>query len=154
ANPVILKKGIEFATDFVVKMLIEKSKPLENNDIFKVAKISAGDEKIAELITLALARVGNDGVITIEEGNSTISELHLVKGMQLDRGYSSPRKLKGNSGNGAYLYRLSRQGASRGNRHFFGRSLRCGKRCGVRHLGRGAYVFGQNNKRLLSHLLP
>jgi len=91
ANPVILKKGIEKATDFVVKKLIEKSKPVTSKDeIMQVANISAGDKEVAELISLAIEKVGKDGIITIEEGTSFNSELEIVKGMQFNKGFCSP----------------------------------------------------------------
>ena len=91
ANPVVLKKGIEKATKFVVDKLVEQSKPITNKDeITQVANVSAGDSEIAELISLAIEKVGKDGVISIEEGNSFNSELTIVQGMQFDKGYCSP----------------------------------------------------------------
>lgn len=91
ANPVVLKKGIEKATNFVVKHLLSKSKPITSeSEIMQVANISAGDEKIAQLISEAISTVGKDGVISIEEGNSIDSELVVVQGMEIDRGYLSP----------------------------------------------------------------
>ncbi len=91
ANPVILKNGIFKAVDVVVDQLKKLSKPVENsNDIRQVASISAGDEKIGELIAEAMEKVGSDGVITVEESQTMQTELSIVEGMQFDRGYLSP----------------------------------------------------------------
>ena len=90
ANPIILKKGIAKAVDTCVDELKKISKPIsDKNSIAQVASISAGDESIGELISLAMEKVGNDGVITIEESKTMKTELKVVEGMQFDRGYAS-----------------------------------------------------------------
>ncbi len=90
ANPIILKKGISKAVDTAVAMIQSISKPVENKlAISQVASISAGDEKIGELIANAMEIVGKDGVITVEEGKTMATELSTVEGMQFDRGYAS-----------------------------------------------------------------
>jgi len=91
ANPVILKKGIAKAVDVCVDELKKISKPIsDKHSIAQVASISAGDESIGELISLAMEKVGNDGVITIEESKTMKTELKVVEGMQFDRGFASP----------------------------------------------------------------
>jgi len=90
ANPMDLKRGIEFAVEEAVLGLKELSKPVENKQaIAQVAAISASDEKIGELISDAMEKVGNDGVITVEESKTMKTELKIVEGMQFDRGYAS-----------------------------------------------------------------
>ena len=90
ANPMILKKGIADATDKTVEELKKISKPVENKQaIAQVASISAEDEEIGELVADAMEKVGNDGVITVEESKTMKTELKLVEGMQFDRGYAS-----------------------------------------------------------------
>lgn len=90
ANPMILKKGISAAVDTAVAKIQSISKPVENKlAISQVASISAGDEKIGELIANAMEIVGKDGVITVEEGKTMNTELSTVEGMQFDRGYAS-----------------------------------------------------------------
>jgi chaperonin GroEL len=90
ANPMILKKGIAAAVDTAVAKVQSISKPVENKlAISQVASISAGDEKIGELIANAMEIVGKDGVITVEEGKTMNTELSTVEGMQFDRGYAS-----------------------------------------------------------------
>ncbi len=90
ANPIILRKGIEKAVDAAVKQLQSISKKVEGKKaISQVASISAGDETVGELIANAMEIVGKDGVITVEEGKTTSTELTTVEGMQFDRGYAS-----------------------------------------------------------------
>lgn len=90
ANPIILKKGIASAVDTAVEKIKSISKPVESKlAISQVASISAGDDKIGELIANAMEIVGKDGVITVEEGKSMSTELTTVEGMQFDRGYAS-----------------------------------------------------------------
>ena len=91
ANPIILKKGIDKAVAVCVEKLKTISKPVETKQaVAQVASISAGDENIGTLIADAFEKVGNDGVITVEEGKTISTELNVVEGMQFDRGYASP----------------------------------------------------------------
>ena len=90
ANPMVLRKGIEAAVEEAVAGLKEISKPVSGKqEIAQVASISASDERVGALISDAMEKVGNDGVITIEEGKTMKTELNVVEGMQFDRGYAS-----------------------------------------------------------------
>lgn len=96
-SPIHLKNGIEKATTFVENKLLEKSKPITNpEEITQIATISAGDEEIGKLIGEAFKLVGKDGIITTEEGTSFKTELCVVKGMELNKGYISPYMAAGN----------------------------------------------------------
>ena len=91
ANPMILKKGIEQAVKKLVEEIAKKSKKVEGKEaIAQVAAISSGDEEIGQLIADAMEKVGNDGVITVEESKTMNTNLSVVEGMQFDRGYISP----------------------------------------------------------------
>ncbi len=91
ANPIILRKGIDKAVEVCVEKLKKISTPVEGKQsIAQVASISAADETIGSLISDAMEKVGNDGVITVEESKTMKTELNIVEGMQFDRGYASP----------------------------------------------------------------
>ncbi|MBQ8109714.1 MAG: chaperonin GroEL [Clostridia bacterium] len=90
ANPMIIKKGIEMATETAVQSLAAQSKPIEGKtEIAQVAAISSSDETVGQLIADAMEKVGKDGVITVEESKTMKTELSIVEGMQFDRGYAS-----------------------------------------------------------------
>jgi chaperonin GroEL len=91
ANPIVLKRGIEKATQFVVRKIMEYARPIENiDDITKVATISAGnDTDVGTLIANAIAKVGREGLISLEESKSTVTELEITEGMGFDRGFIS-----------------------------------------------------------------
>jgi chaperonin GroEL len=91
-NPMDLKRGIEKAVDAVVADLKKRSKKVKSNDeIGQVGTISAnGDKEVGDMIAKAMAKVGNEGVITVEEAKGLVTELDVVEGMQFDRGYISP----------------------------------------------------------------
>ena len=91
ANPMILKKGIKTAVNTLVDALQKNSKKVVTKEAkAQVASISAGDEEIGGLIADAMEKVGDDGVITVEESKTMETHLETVKGMQFDRGYISP----------------------------------------------------------------
>ena len=91
ANPMIIKKGIKMAVDTLVKELAKISKKVRTREEkAQVASISASDEEIGGLIADAMDKVGDDGVITVEESKTMETSLETVEGMQFDRGYISP----------------------------------------------------------------
>ena len=90
ANPIILRKGMKKATDVAVEAIAKMSSKVNGKEhIARVAAISAGDEEVGTLVADAMEKVSGDGVITIEESKTMLTELDLVEGMQFDRGYIS-----------------------------------------------------------------
>jgi chaperonin GroEL len=91
ANPLALKRGIERAVDQVVENIASQSKEISGKDqIARVATISAGDEEIGDVIADAIDKVGKDGVVNVEEGQTFGMDLEFTEGMQFDKGYISP----------------------------------------------------------------
>ena len=91
ANPVALRRGMDKTVAYLVKEIESISKPVEGEAIAQVATVSAGnDPEVGKMIALAMDKVTKDGVITVEESKSLNTELEIVEGMQIDRGYLSP----------------------------------------------------------------
>ena len=91
ANPLGLKRGMEKAVDDVVKSIAKQSTEISGKDqIARVATISAGDEEIGDVIADAIEKVGKDGVVNVEEGQTFGMDLEFTEGMQFDKGYISP----------------------------------------------------------------
>nr|YP_009315032.1 60-kDa chaperonin [Scinaia undulata]SCW23487.1 60-kDa chaperonin [Scinaia undulata] len=92
SNPMEIKKGIEKATQFIVARIAEYSRPVTNTrDITQVASISAGNElSIGQMISDAIEKVGREGIISLEEGKSTYTELEITEGMRFEKGFISP----------------------------------------------------------------
>jgi chaperonin GroEL len=91
ANPLGLKRGIEIAVDQVVERIKSEAKEISGKDqIARVATISAGDEEIGDVIADAIEKVGKDGVVNVEEGQTFGMDLEFTEGMQFDKGYISP----------------------------------------------------------------
>ena len=91
ANPVFIRRGMELASKKVIEELTKRAKKVESNEeIAQVGAISAGDVEIGQLIAQAMEKVGESGVITVEEARSLDTTLEVVEGMQFDNGYLSP----------------------------------------------------------------
>ena len=89
SNPMIMRRGLEKASDFVISELDKAKKVIQESDWANVAAISAGNEELGSLIADALKKVGKDGVITVEEGKGIITEIDHKEGMEFDKGYAS-----------------------------------------------------------------
>src|SRR3954462_8344709 len=91
ANPIALKRGIEIAVEQIVSNIQKLSKPVQGKEqIARVATISAGDDSIGDVIADAIEKVGKDGVVNVEEGQTFGMDLEFTEGMQFDKGYVSP----------------------------------------------------------------
>ncbi|MEQ8965155.1 MAG: TCP-1/cpn60 chaperonin family protein, partial [Azospirillaceae bacterium] len=91
-NPMDLKRGIDLAVEAVVEDIKKRARKVEtNSEVAQIGTISAnGDKSVGDMIAAAMEKVGNEGVITVEEAKSLETELEVVEGMQFDRGYLSP----------------------------------------------------------------
>lgn len=90
ANPMILREGVNKAVSAVIKEIQKMARPVKDEDVVRVATISAQDETIGKLIAEALTKVGKDGVVTVEEGRTMEMEVVYKEGMEFDKGYVSP----------------------------------------------------------------
>ena len=90
ANPMIMRRGLEKAGEFVVEELKKMAKSIKPEDIANVATISAGDPELGTLIAEALNKTGKDGVVSVEEGRGLTTEIEHKEGMEFDKGYASP----------------------------------------------------------------
>jgi len=90
ANPMILREGMEKGVGAVIDEIKKMARPVKDEDVVRVAKISAQDDKIGKLIAEALTKVGKDGVVTVEEGRTMEMEVVYKEGMEFDKGYVSP----------------------------------------------------------------
>lgn len=90
SNPMIMRRGLEKAGEYVVNELKKMGKTIREQDIANVATISAGDSHLGNLIAEALKKVGKDGVVTVEEGRGLSTEIDYTEGMEFDKGYASP----------------------------------------------------------------
>jgi len=89
SNPMVMRRGLEQASEFVVAELKKMGKAIKQTDIANVATISAGDSELGNLIAEALKKVGKDGVVTVEEGKGLSTEIEYKEGMEFDKGYAS-----------------------------------------------------------------
>lgn len=89
ANPMIMRRGLEKASEYVVSELSKMKKEIKQNDLANVATVSAGNPELGTLISEALKKVGKDGVVTVEEGRGLSTEIEYKEGMEFDKGYAS-----------------------------------------------------------------
>lgn len=89
SNPMVMRRGLEKAGEFVITELKKMGKSIKQTDIANVATISAGDSQLGNLIAEALRKVGKDGVVTVEEGKGLSTEIEYKEGMEFDKGYAS-----------------------------------------------------------------
>jgi len=89
SNPMVMRRGLEKASEVVVMELKKMGKAIKQTDIANVATISAGDSQLGNLIAEALKKVGKDGVVTVEEGKGLSTEIEYKEGMEFDKGYAS-----------------------------------------------------------------